>query len=199
MANGTMPQGGGGSVITAAPLRKRRAEGVGPPTADVPACGILLPAGTVPVLSFPGLFVKEKALTGVDAAVHALGGKTRAGPMVALVDAALLDLARTTRRQQDGASAAAASCDGVSCGGGGQAKKTKKGRRPNLPQPQADRADGWPSRSHEALEAGGAGAHLVRRCAVLPPTVALAGTRRRRPPVCDRPQCEPKEAAFCDG
>ena len=121
MANATMPQGGGGSVITAAPLRKRRAEGVGPPTADVPACGIMLPAGTVPVLSFPGLFVKEKALTGVDAAVHALGGKTRAGPIVALVDAALLDLARTTRRQQDGASAAAASCDGVSGGGGGQA------------------------------------------------------------------------------
>ena len=38
--------------------------------------------------------------------------------MVARVDAALLDLARTTRRQQDGASAAGASCDGVRGGGG---------------------------------------------------------------------------------
>ena len=82
--------------------------------AHVPACGILLPAGTAPVFSLPALVVKETALAGVDAAVHALGGKATAGPMVALVvDAALLDLARTTRRQQDGPSAAAAGCDGA--------------------------------------------------------------------------------------
>ena len=50
MANGRMPQGGGGSAITAAAeaSRKRRADALGPAaTADVPAHGIMLPVGAV--------------------------------------------------------------------------------------------------------------------------------------------------------
>ena len=50
MANGRMPQGGGGSAITAAAeaSRKRRADALGPAaTADVPAHGIMLPVDAV--------------------------------------------------------------------------------------------------------------------------------------------------------
>ena len=84
MANGRMPQGGGGSAITAAtPFRKRRADALGPAAtaaAGVPTHGIMLPNGEVPVLAFPGgPVVDEKALRGVDAAVAALGGKARVG------------------------------------------------------------------------------------------------------------------------
>ena len=74
-----MPQGGGGSAITAAtPSRKRRADALGPAAtaaADVPTHGILLPNGDVSVLAFPGgPVVDEKPLRGVDAAVDTLQG-----------------------------------------------------------------------------------------------------------------------------
>jgi hypothetical protein len=68
MANGRMPQGGGGSASTtaAAASRKRRADALSPvATADVPAHGIMLPAGAVSGLAFlGGPVVKEKASSG---------------------------------------------------------------------------------------------------------------------------------------
>ena len=129
MANGRMPQGGGGSAITAAtPSRKRRADALGPAAtaaAGVPTHGIMLPNGEVPVLAFPGgPVVDEKALRGVDAAVAALGGKARVGELVGLVEAAMARVSPP--------SAAAAVGGDASGGDGGQQKKAKMGRPTNL-------------------------------------------------------------------
>jgi hypothetical protein len=186
-----MPQGGGGSAITAAaPSRKRRADALGPAAtaaADVPTHGILLPTGEVPVFSFSGgPVVDEKALRGVDAAVDALGGKAGSGNWLSSLkqrwQVRVLHLLRLQLVAMSAVATVATTC--------GQPKKSKRGRPTNLLTQAVETVlDGVAPRVHPA---GRGRVRVLKRA-------RLARVAMRRPPAAAALRSCNRDAAISAG
>ena len=110
---------------------KRRPAATTPAAAELPPGGLILPVGQVPVLSFGGKNVIDPAdCKAVDAAVHRLGGKTIANALVLLVEQEVAAAREQAAHGQPTATAAVSTCDGgrTGYGGGGSAKKSKRGK-----------------------------------------------------------------------